>query len=60
MRPGNIYYATNVYGPGSHRVVVVSREALNQGNYVVVLPFTSKKFDERKHNPSCVPFCAGE
>jgi len=34
VRPGEIYYATNVYGPDPHRVVVVSREELNGGNYV--------------------------
>lgn len=58
-RSGEIYFATNVYGSDPHPVVVVSREELNQGNYVVIVPFTSKKYAERKTFPQCVPFPAG-
>jgi len=60
VRRGEIYFATNAYGSVPHRVVVVSRDELNQGDYVVVAPFTSKKFAERKDLPGCVPFYQGE
>lgn len=59
MKPGQIFFATTAYGPETHRVVVVSRESLNQGNTVIVVPFTSKGFDRRKGLRNCVPFLAG-
>ena len=43
------------FGQGKERrVVVVSRDTLNGGDYVVVVPFTTQKLDERKKLPSCV------
>jgi mRNA-degrading endonuclease toxin of MazEF toxin-antitoxin module len=59
VNPGEIY---EVHGRGgkTRPVVVVSREALNRGDYVVVVPFTSQKFEARKLLPNCVPFRAGE
>lgn len=55
---GQIYYAY-VGGPEAHRVVVVSREELNGGEYVVVVPFTTKRLRRRKNLRNCV-FFAGD
>ncbi|HEY4761725.1 MAG TPA: type II toxin-antitoxin system PemK/MazF family toxin [Thermoguttaceae bacterium] len=41
-------------------VVIVSRDTLNGGNYVIVVPFTTQKLEERKGRQSCVFFNAGE
>jgi mRNA-degrading endonuclease toxin of MazEF toxin-antitoxin module len=43
-----------------HPVVVVSREELNRGDYVVAVVFTSARFAVRSQLPNCVPFRAGE
>ncbi|MGP0069699.1 MAG: type II toxin-antitoxin system PemK/MazF family toxin [Isosphaeraceae bacterium] len=43
-----------------HPIVVVSRGALNRGNWVVAVLITSKRFEERSRQPNCVPFRAGE
>lgn len=59
VRPGEIYEAT-LDGAGRRRVVVVSREDLNRGNYVVIVPCTSTRFAARKQLPHCVPFQAGQ
>src|SRR5262245_30392862 len=59
IRPGEIYYA-DMGGDNRHRAIVVSREQLNGGKYIVVVPMTSQKFDERKDLSNCVPFSAGE
>ena len=40
--------------------IVVSRESLNQGNYVVMILCTAKRFAIRSKLPNCVPFHAGE
>ena len=40
--------------------IVVSRESLNQGNYVVMVLCTTKRFAIRSKLPNCVPFQAGE
>ena len=58
MKPGEIYWVDLATGrrPG----IVVSRENLNQGNYVVMVLCTTKRFAIRSKLPNCVPFHAGE
>ena len=58
-RPGEIYEGY-LDASESHPVIVVSREELNRGDYTVVVPLTSKKFEARRHLPNCTPFRAGE
>lgn len=56
---GEIYWAP--FGEGKERcVVIVSRDILNDGHCVIVVPFTSQKLDKRKGLPSCVFFHAGQ
>src|SRR5208282_369437 len=58
IRPGEIYTADfDVAGP--HRVIVISREDLNRGRYVLAVVCTSAKFASRSTLPNCVPFRAG-
>ena len=58
MKPGEIYGVDLATGhrPG----IVVSRESLNLGNYVVMVLCTTKRFAIRSKLPNCVPFHAGE
>ena len=58
MKPGDIYPVDLATGrlPG----IVVPRESLNQGNYVVMVLCTTKRFVIRSKLPNCVPFQAGE
>ena len=58
MKPGEICWVDLATGrrPG----IVVSRESLNQGNYVVMVLCTTKRFAIRSRLPNCVPFQAGE
>src|ERR1700683_3878412 len=58
-KAGDIYYAA-LDNDGRRRVIAVSREDQNRGNYVVVIPVTSARFEERKDLPNCVAFEAGE
>lgn len=60
MRPGEVYYAD--FGPvaGVRPVIVLSRESLNRGTTVMVVPCTTQRFAARSAMPSCVPFRAGE
>ena len=57
MKPGEIYWVDLATGrrPG----IVVSRESLNQGNYVVTVLCTTRRFAVRSNLPYCVPFHAG-
>jgi len=55
LRPGDIYSI-----PLDHPVIVISREELNRGDYVLVVPVTSGKFESRKDLENCVPFSPGE
>ena len=59
IRPGEIYLA-DFEEMEPHPVVVVSREELNRGGWVVAVLFTSKRFGERSRQPHCVPFRAKE
>ena len=59
IQPGEIYMAD--FGPaGPHPVIVVSRETLNRGRYVLVVACTSARFAVRRRLANCVPFQAGE
>jgi mRNA-degrading endonuclease toxin of MazEF toxin-antitoxin module len=58
-RTGELFWATLEDG-GRRPVLVVSREALNRGNRVVVLPVTSQRFAGRKDLRTAVVFQAGE
>jgi mRNA-degrading endonuclease toxin of MazEF toxin-antitoxin module len=58
IQPGEIYMAD--VPPGQqHRVVVVSREELNRGKYVIAALITSQKFAIRSALANCVPLRAG-
>lgn len=59
IRPGEIYYADDPVA-GRHPVVVVSRESLNRGHFVLAVFCTSSRFAERSVFPNCVPLRAGE
>lgn len=59
LKPGEIYFSTVVLADDPHRVVVVSREELNGGNYVVVVPFTSRHLERRQRLRNCVLFPRG-
>lgn len=50
--PGQVYWA---FHDKRRPVVVISREELNRGNYVVVVPLTSARLATRRTLPNCVP-----
>ncbi|MGP0062418.1 MAG: type II toxin-antitoxin system PemK/MazF family toxin [Isosphaeraceae bacterium] len=58
MKPGEIDWVdlATRRRPG----IVVSRESLNQGNSVVTVLCTTRRFAIRSNLPNCVPFHAGE
>jgi mRNA-degrading endonuclease toxin of MazEF toxin-antitoxin module len=58
MRAGEIYLADTEHGP--RPAVIVSREELNRGNWVVAVLITSAQFAVRSALPHCVPFRTGE
>ena len=58
LAPGEIYWAQA--GPARHPIIVVSRISLNRGDYVVAVPVTSARIDERRNLPTNVLFEAGE
>jgi mRNA-degrading endonuclease toxin of MazEF toxin-antitoxin module len=58
ITPGEIYVAGT--DAGIRPVVVVSREELNRGNWIVAVLITSARFSSRSSLPHCVPFRAGE
>ena len=58
IRPGEIYLADTEVG--KRPVVVVSREELNRGRWVVAVLVTSAHFTARSTLPHCVAFRAGE
>src|SRR5438105_3336166 len=58
MNPGEIYWAD--LDSGRRPVVVVSRESLNRGRYVVAVLFTIANRALRSTLPNCVSFQAGE
>ena len=58
MKPGEIYWVD--LATGRRPSIVVSRESLNQGNYVVMVLCTTRRFAIRSKLPNCVPFQVGE
>ena len=57
--PGEIYWA-DFPEVGRRPIVVVSREELNRGTYVVVVPVTSSQLEKRRALPNCVPLRQGQ
>jgi len=60
INPGEIYWLLDEGGQRDRPIIIVSREKLNRGDYVVAIPTTTRKFDRRSKLSSCVPFKAGE
>jgi len=58
IRPGEIYLADTE--AGKRPALIISREELNRGRWVVAVLITSAHFDLRSTLPHCVPFRAGE
>jgi mRNA-degrading endonuclease toxin of MazEF toxin-antitoxin module len=56
--PGEIYLADDPIA-GRHPFIVVSREPLNRGDFVLAVACTSARFASRSARPNCVPFLAG-
>ena len=59
MRPGEVYRALDDSGK-PRRFIVVSREELNRGDYVLVVPVTGANFETRRSLRNCVPLHAGQ
>jgi len=59
INPGEVYSA-DLDAAGPRPIIVVSREELNRGNYLLAVPCTSRRFALRKNLPNCVPFLAGQ
>ena len=58
-RPGQLYWVFN--GDGDrHPCIIVSREELNRGTYVVAVLLTSTNFETRRSLMNCVPIYAGQ
>ena len=53
---GQVYWALLNGEVDRHPVVVVSKAEFNRGDYLIVVPVTSKKFEMRSKLPNCVPF----
>ena len=58
LNPGEIYLAETE--GGKRPAVILSREDLNRGRWVVAVLITSAHFADRSALPHCVPFRAGE
>ncbi len=58
MKPGEVYWAN--LAVGRRPIIIVSREDLNRGTYVVAVLCTTMNFPQRSGLPNCVPFQAGE
>lgn len=58
IEPGEIYLADTE--AGKRPAVIVSREELNRGHWVVAVLITSAHVAIRSTLPHCVPFRAGE
>lgn len=59
IEPGEIYMA-DFDQAGPHPIIVVSREDLNRGRYLLVVVCTSARFAARSRLPSCVLFRTGQ
>ena len=58
IRAGEVYMADTV--AGERPVIVVAREELNRGHWVVAIMVTSTHIATRSKLPHCVAFAAGE
>ena len=58
MEPGEIYWVD--LEPGRRPAIIVSREMLNRGGYVVAVLCTSAQYETRRSLANCVAFAAGE
>lgn len=56
--PGELYL-TDIGGAHDRRVVVASREDLNRGTFIFVVPFTTGRLAERRRLSNCAEFDAG-
>lgn len=59
IRPGEVYVA-DFDQAGPHPVIVVSREELNRGRYLLVVAYTSAHLAIRRTLPNCVLLKAGQ
>lgn len=59
IQPGEIYMADIPAGQ-RHPIVVVSREVLNRGKYVIAALITSQRFAIRSKLATCVPLNQGQ
>lgn len=59
LKPGELYWGL-VHDAKPRPLVVVSREELNRGDWVTIVPLTSANFEQRSRLPTCVAFRAGE
>lgn len=59
LLPGELYL-TDIGSTQDRRVVVVSREQLNRGTFVFVVPFTTGRLAERRLLSNCAEFGAGD
>lgn len=60
IRPGEVYFADPPGQWGRRPVIVVSREELNRGTSVVIVPCTTVNVGRRSGLPNYVFFRAGE
>lgn len=58
-RSGDLYWAFTE-GPRKRPVVVASRDDLNLGKYILVVPLTSQQVEVRRRLPNCIFFESGE
>jgi len=56
--PGELYWAY-IESDEPRPIIVVSRQELNFGQYLVVVPLTSGNLERRWNLPNCVSFKAG-
>ena len=54
--PGEVYWSASPQGEDEHRLIVVSSERFNRGDYVTVVPTTSTHFHRRSRMDSSVVF----
>ncbi|MCI0343420.1 MAG: type II toxin-antitoxin system PemK/MazF family toxin [Planctomycetales bacterium] len=57
--PGEVFWAT-VEGRPKRPWVVISRESLNRGAYVLALSCTTARMAERRELPNCVTLSRGD
>lgn len=58
LRPGQIWWAHTANGLKQR--LIVSEERFNRGNYVTIVPITSKRVAERRALPNCVFLPSGQ